>query len=410
MNQDNSTMQKLRRGPRRSLVERFDRFVWKRVASWYRRLYFRETAEYLDGLQRAALSRLEAVRGPAAPLASDERAALDELWHGRYGIPYHDTYYRFTKLFTGRFDPRYIPDDIQYLHILPVINPLSDCRVLQDKSVYGFYFPDVRRPHEVFRVVRGTCYGDGDELISRQEAIRRVLAIGRRLCVKPTVENGEGRGVRFCEFGSPDEVERLFDAYGGNFTVQEIVEQSPETSVFNPTSLNTFRITTLFLGGRFSVLASVLRVGGTGSDVDNVGAGGYGVGVEVDGSFQKIAHDSAGHAITVGHDGLPLEGRRVQSFPRLLEFVERLHRRLPYIGLIGWDVALDSSGEPLLIEFNAASLGISYLQLASGPLYGDRLEEIMDYVSSAKRRRMKGRLPGIWRPDAQFPPATEGRR
>lgn len=410
MSAHNPQVQELSRGPRRSLLDRFDRFVWKRTAAWYRSFYFNETADYLDGLQRAALSRFEATLGPSAPLTMDERAALDGLWRGRYGIPVRDTYYRFVRLFTGRFSPQYVPDDIQYLHILPAINPLADCRVLQDKSVYGFYFPDVKRPHEIFRTVRGVCYGEGNEFISRDDAVRRAVAFGRRVCVKPTVENGEGRGVSFLDLGSSDEVERLFDVYNGNFTVQEVVSQSPETAVFNPTSLNTFRINTLFLGGRFSVLATVLRVGGMGSDVDNVGAGGYGVGIEADGSLQKIAHDSSGHAIAVGHDGLPLEGLRVPSFSRVLDFVERLHRRIPYIGLVGWDVALDSYGEPLLIEFNAASLGIAYVQLAFGPLYGDRFEEVMDYVASSEKRRMMRRSPGIWRPDAQFPPATEGWR
>lgn len=385
-------------GPRRTAADKLAHSAWKRFRAWYARRHVRRFRAWLDLRERGA------AEGDGPQLTADEFTAISRFWSERYGLSVYDTVYRMVKRFTGETpDPRYIANDLFFMELLPALNPIEDSRVFADKSLAGFYFEDFRRPREFFRCVRGVCYDGHNEVVSRGECAALALACDGPVIVKPTVDSGEGRGVGMRRFGSVAEVESLFADYAENFTVQEVVVQSEETKAFNPTSLNTFRIVTLFLNGRFSVLASVLRVGGKGNLVDNVGAGGFGVGVGPDGALQPFAHDAGANKVLVGHDGSPLAGRRIPSFPRVLEFVERLHRRLPYVGLIGWDVALDGANEPVLIELNAVKPGVTFVQLASGPLFGDRFGEVMDYVKDRVRRKPLSRGAGAFRADAQFP-------
>ena len=52
---------------------------------------------------------------------------------------------------------------------------------------------------------------------------------------------------------------------------------------------------------------------------------------------------------------------------------------IPNIGIVGWDVALDSNDNPLLIEVNIGGPGILYEQLCTGPIFGERTQEVIEY-------------------------------
>jgi len=372
----------------------------------YRCAFVRHWVRLIDARQRGILAAFEEVNGGVSVLSTAERASLRRFWEP-YGIHPGDTYYRLLKIYPGIApDPHYIPDEIEYMHLLPAVNPIEDCRVLQDKSVYGFYFHDVRRPKEPLRCIRGLCYDDANNFLERDEAVARLVAFGGPVIVKPTVDSGRGKNVRILRKYDAETVNALFREYDGNFTVQELVAQSAQTAVFNPSSLNTFRITSIFLNGRFSVSSSVFRFGGAGSEVDNICAGGFMTGVHPDGTLFARGHDTAGHTTEVTQDGRRLADCRIEAFPKVLAFVEKLHTRLPYIAIAGWDVALDAADEPVFIEFNAASFGIDNEQYYYGPLLGDRFDEVMERVKTNRYDRSRVRCGGEWRVDSQFPRAA----
>ena len=56
--------------------------------------------------------------------------------------------------------------------------------------------------------------------------------------------------------------------------IQECLHQHPVMAQFNESSINSFRITTLLLNGRFTVCSIILRFGRKGMKIDNWGAGG----------------------------------------------------------------------------------------------------------------------------------------
>jgi hypothetical protein len=48
--------------------------------------------------------------------------------------------------------------------------------------------------------------------------------------------------------------------------------------------------------------------------------------------------------------------------------------------LVGWNIGVDENDEPILVEANLESPSVNVSQLCCGPIFGDRIEEVFDYV------------------------------
>lgn len=337
---------------------------------------------YFDGFAAGILNSYMTCNSTSEnDLSETERRQVADLWLGACGQVPADTFFKLAKVATGAFDAHYVPDELWFEYLLPSLNPLAASMALQDKALYGFYFNDIKRPVEFFRSIEGNCYDRQNNLVSRSEAIDTVLSFAQPVLVKPIRGAGCGSGIRMLEQFDRAAIERLFREYQNNFSVQQIVDQCPDTKYWNPTSLNTFRVTTLFLNGRLSVQSIIFRVGGRGSCVDNVGAGGYAVGVNLDGTMGRYGYSKTEFR-EVDASNRRFNGYQFASIAKVVDLAKRLHLRMPFMSLIGWDIALDADGEAVLIELNSASPGILFEQLGSGPLFGDRFDEVMEYVKA----------------------------
>ncbi len=63
--------------------------------------------------------------------------------------------------------------------------------------------------------------------------------------------------------------------------------------------------------------------------------------------------------------GVILDGYQLPSYDKAIEMVKRLHKKLPYANLVGWDVAIQEDGEHVLIEINT-NPGLSQSAFCSG--------------------------------------------
>lgn len=227
------------------------------------------------------------------------------------------------------------------------------------------------------------------------------MAYKKPIIIKSTIDTLQGKSVKKCNVESKDQLIDLMDSYGEDFAIQEVVEQFDEMKRFNDSSLNSFRIASLFLNGKFTALSSIVRVGAKGSVVDNVGAGGYAVGVKCDGSVNEFGFDAHGKIIKETYTGEKLSTLKLSRYEDVIAYVEKLHKQLPYVPLIGWDIALRHDGTPVMIELNASTPGIWFEQLCTGPLFGDRFDEVMEYVKY-NRANPKESTFCNWRPDKTY--------
>ena len=201
-----------------------------------------------------------------------------------------------------------------------------------------------------------------------------------RVIIKPSRES-QGHGVQL--FSSKDgkttldglTVADLFKQYKKNFLIQECVKQHERMAALNPTSVNTLRILSYRSGMEVLIIYSVVRIGRMNQVIDNQCSGGISTTISKDGKLGKEAFGGYSEDnITKTDTGIVLDGYQLPSYEKAIELVKKLHMRLPFFNLVGWDIAIEESGEPILIEFNT-NPGLSQSAFCSG--MGEYTERII---------------------------------
>ena len=296
----------------------------------------------------------------------------------KYGQKPDIMWYKLYSAESKKVDPRYIPDDMWFEKILPYFSNTQFRRSGEDKCMHGILFPDVKRPYTVAANIAGVYYDDQYRIITREEAAKRCVEY-KKFLIKPSIDSGEGRLIRF--FDQEDltigKMYQAFDEFGANFLAQEAIEQHPVLSQLNASSLNTVRIVSLLFEGEVYVLSAILRIGGGGSRVDNIGAGGYSCAINPDGSLVKRAVNRKSEWVESNQDGLRFETITVPNYADAVEMVKKMHKRLPHFKIVGWDIGISKDGEPTLIEFNTNP---GQNQYSCGPTFGDLTERVLEDV------------------------------
>lgn len=158
---------------------------------------------------------------------------------------------------------------------------------------------------------------------------------------------------------SPLKMERIYSTVvKDGYLLQEVVQQHPELNALNPNALNTIRIDTFREPAKKGdILSAFLRIGAKGNFVDNISAGGFFVGIDLENGTlkeygQNLFHGSE-HPERFRNNplnGSVLKGYSIPLFDEVKRIVLLASEWIPS-GLLGWDVAIGVSG-PVLIEAN----------------------------------------------------------
>ena len=62
------------------------------------------------------------------------------------------------------------------------------------------------------------------------------------------------------------------------------------------------------------------------------------------------------------------------------------HKRLFFHDIVGWDIAIDSNGEPVCIEYNIKEPGTKLYQYAGGPYAGEYTDEFLGFLRDKANR------------------------
>lgn len=173
--------------------------------------------------------------------------------------------------------------------------------------------------------------------------------------------------------------------FGKHFIIQECVEQSDYISQFNPTSVNTLRLSMYrsVKNNQCHITGAIMRIGGKGSVVDNAHAGGCYVGIHSDGCLCKEVLDQFGVKRTVfnGID-FSLGSYVYQNWGNVIEFAKSVGKFVPHHRLIALDIVLDRDNNPHLIEFNIEAYSPWLFQYTIGTAFGEYTDEILDYCKA----------------------------
>ena len=330
--------------------------------------------------RRMARRRLRAMGGGADCRAAYRRTVAP-YW-ARFGVRPGLLWYRLFAAADGTVDPRYIPDDLWFDRILPYYSNPQFRRFGEDKNYHAVWLPEVRRPATVACRIAGVYY-DGDyHIITREQAAERCLTFGD-LLLKPSVDSGEGHDIRFIRHGELDRSAMLaaLDGAGGNFLAQEAVMQHETLARLHPDSVNTLRIISFLFENEVHILSAILRVGGNGARVDNVGAGGSACPVGPDGRLGRFSVNRQSQRSEYAPNGARWDTVTVPGYEKALAIIRAHHGKLAHFKLIGWDFAIDPAGEPVMIEFNTAP---GQNQFCCGPTFGDLTDRVLTDVFLTK--------------------------
>ena len=295
----------------------------------------------------------------------------------KYGYKPDKYWYQIFCDADQKIDPRYIPDDLYYGELIPYFSNSQFRRFGEDKCYHDVWFPDVKRPETICKNIAGVYYDADMNPVRFEDAVSLALAYPDEFLIKPSVDSGEGRLIRFF---SPDsvkkeDVEGAFRDLKANFILQAAVKQHPALAELNPSSLNTIRVVSFFFEEEVHILSCIFRVGAPNAKVDNVGAGGYACPVGPDGRLKEKAVNRKAEWVTENAAGVRFADITVPSFDRVIETVKFAHKRLAHFKLIGWDMSVDTQGDPVLIEYNTCP-GAN--QISCGPTFGDLTERVLD--------------------------------
>lgn len=295
--------------------------------------------------------------------------------------------YRVFKKFKG-FNADYVPDTFFYPYIIRSLNPTSEFYSLTHKGLIDTIFSNIEKPKTIAKRIGDNLF-DTDDSQNTIKGIAEILTnYPGRIIIKPAKGSNSGRGIRLL---NPHEhnikqMEALLAEYG-DFVAQEVVEQSEFTAKFNPSSLNTIRVATLFINNRLSKCFALIKFGKAGSIVDNMAQGGIWVGIDEDGYLSENGYNNRSEVFK-SHGGIKFKGERIPDFQRILDTAYKAHRKVATVGFVGWDIALKKNGTPLLIEANMWWPGITWGQMCNGPAFGNRLDEVIAYVSHHPAKRL----------------------
>ncbi|MBQ7280374.1 MAG: hypothetical protein IJR13_06625 [Bacteroidales bacterium] len=311
-------------------------------------------------------------------LTKEQEKEVQDFYKSLIGKKVPLIWHKYFYSRTGHFTKEYVPIGIHHCEIIPRANDWRFLYAYNDKNITDLLFPGENVARSILKKMNDYYYFEGKP-VSEKEAIE-LCANLKDVIIKPSRET-QGRGVQL--FSATDGVTdingmtiaKLFEEYQHNFMIQRRVHQHKDLAALNPTSVNTLRVVSFRSGMEVLIVYSVIRIGRKGQVIDNQCAGGISTMVGPDGRLSKNAFGGyTTDNVPKTDTGIVLEGYQYPSYDKAIAFVKRLHMQLPFFNMIGWDVAIEENGDPILIEFNNNP---QLSQSAFGSGYGKYTERII---------------------------------
>ncbi len=316
-------------------------------------------------------------------LTLTEREEVCKYW-GQLGYRVNTESHKLFKT-VAYYDKRFVPDDLYTSIILPSLNPRMDSSVYVNKATLDLLFREIPQAKCYVKNIAGTFWIEM-QAVSEDSAIDFLVSNVGEFIIKPSCDSSGGKNVRKINMLSIQDkkqyLRKLFYEYGCNFIVQEVIRQHKDTAQFNPESLNTIRVCSLFLNDKLSILTCRLRCGQNGAILDNVHSGGIFIPIKSDGYLFDYGLDLHYKRYERSSNGVVFSHTCLENYSKIEQFVANYHSYFPTCHLIAWDLAITDEGKVLMVEVNINGPCIYDEQGATGPFFGDRTDEVIEYVKT----------------------------
>jgi len=273
----------------------------------------------------------------------------------------------FYATFQGKFKEGWIPDYFYLEKVLPRINGCYR-QFGRAKSLANRILGTNALPNQGSHI-NGSWYDSEGHHLEVSQLEETLFSSTDKVYIKPENSN-RGQGILIV---SRSDFRDLALPQDQVFVVQREIEQHHWFERFHKDAVSTLRVTTASCDGQPPThRAAYLRLG-----LGRVNL------IKPAESLRVPVLDECGtlDAFATGprwerYEEHPDSGHRFESlqiphFQKAVAVCEQLHRRIPQLGLIGWDVAITSSGEIEVMEFNTNHPEIAFTEAAVGPCFTD---------------------------------------
>ncbi|MBO7303956.1 MAG: hypothetical protein J6V09_01880 [Clostridia bacterium] len=327
--------------------------------------------------------------------SKEQKQEYKEYWKKHYGKVFSNRWHRLYQASNGVFRVDYMPEILYSTKIEQKLNDYKHIGVLSNKSFTPVLFDSrisgVRTPKTFAFRSNGQCYDSERRLVSLEDAATLLCDAG--VCViKPTVDSSSGHGVRFLNLRDGKDVKTgeavldILSSSGDNFIVQEKIKQHEKLAALHPSSLNTIRVITYVCDNSIYITPISVRVGGGGSEVDNIHAGGISIGANDDGSLltyaYRLGYGDSFEKFDVHPDTkIRFDGYKLDFMPKVVEVAKSLHTMTTNIGMISWDFSVDDQDNVIVIETNLRGQSVWFPQMLSGrALFGENTPKMLSLI------------------------------
>lgn len=324
--------------------------------------------------------------------SKEQQQEFDLFWKTNYGKTISNRWHRLYEASNGVHRVDYFPEYLYSTKLEPKLNDYCCTKVFANKNLLSLFFDgkvdNVRTPKTYLACDHGTFFDEDRRLISRDRALELLKNIGEAV-IKPTVDSSSGKNIVIvCMQNGTDSrsgcsAEALLLQYGRNFTVQERLKPCDTLRALYPHSINTIRVVSYQTASHIGIAPVSLRIGGGGSEVDNIHAGGMSVAVSKTGQLFKTAYrlgygDSFQSFTCHPDTGTVFDGYQLPFLPQVLDAAKRLHEKTSGLGIISWDFTVNSEEQIIVVEANCRGQSAWFPQMLSGEaLFGEDTAKIL---------------------------------
>lgn len=329
--------------------------------------------------------------------SKEQNEEFDKFWNKNYK-KIKKSGNQLFEAFNGVFNPQYIPDFLYATKIESKFNSYQHAKIYSDKSLTEIFYKgksEALLPKTILLKAGGVFYDENRNVIGSEKA-REILSNVKDCVIKPTVGGNSGKGVIIGSFDKSgwDEKNKyrifsLLDKSEDNYIVQEKIRQSDSLNQLYPHSINTFRVITYISDSKVNVAPVSLRLGAGGNQVDNIHAGGLGVGVDSKNNYllkhaYKLGYSNKKIILTEHPDThIKFEDYKIEGINSMMKSAIKLHNQTPHIGIISWDFTLNIDNIPILIEANYIGQAVWLSQIVTGePFFGQNILSILKSIQS----------------------------
>lgn len=237
-----------------------------------------------------------------------------------------------------------------------------------------------------------------EQLFAEEMTLEEFLAFAQRhdrFLYKPDY-SWCGEGIRLINLADWPDREALYKTLAGtNAVLDELLIQHEAMENLFSGSLNTVRVFSIVLGGEVNIIAAALRMGRTGSIVDNYSAGGVVCSLDLEtGKVLDRGEDMYGNRYDAHPDsGTELVGYSLPNWDKVIALVKQA-AQISSIRYVGWDIAIRQD-DCVLVEANYNPM-VNVVQIAGA----SGKERCMTSLWSGLNRNSKTVLKKMYGPSS----------